>query len=55
MSQYILYFCNDHKYHVTNIKHKRTNIKCTVNKNRKKKCITHAIAQNSKYHFLYVT
>ncbi|XP_072750438.1 uncharacterized protein [Anoplolepis gracilipes] len=46
MSQYILYFCNDHKYHVTNIKHKRTNIKCIINKNRKKKCITHTIAQN---------
>ncbi|XP_067216021.1 uncharacterized protein [Linepithema humile] len=47
MSRYILLFCNCHKYYGTNMKHKRMNVKCTVNRNRKKTCIIRTIAQNN--------
>lgn len=51
MSQYILYLCNHHKYHVNHKKYRRMDVKCTVDPNRKEKCILRAIAQNSKYHY----
>ncbi|XP_067215704.1 uncharacterized protein [Linepithema humile] len=54
MSRYILFFCNCHKYYGTNMKHKRMNVKCAVNRNCKKTCIIRTIAQNKNKDDLFI-